>query len=29
LGPSSNWEQGLLHLLNKTYRTNATNILII
>jgi len=29
LGPSSNWEQGLLHLLNKTYHTNATNILII
>jgi hypothetical protein len=29
LGPSSNWEQELLYLLNKTYRTNATNILII
>ena len=29
LGPSSNWEQSLLYLLNKTYRTNATNILII
>jgi hypothetical protein len=29
LGSSSNWEQSLLYLLNKTYRTNATNILII
>ena len=29
LGPSSNWEQSLLYLLNKTYHTNATNILII
>lgn len=29
LGPSYNWEQSLLYLLNKTYHTNATNILII
>ena len=29
LGPSSNWEQSLLYLLNKTYHPNATNILII
>jgi hypothetical protein len=29
LGPSSNWEQSLLYLLNKTYHTNASNILII
>jgi len=29
LGPSYNWEQGLLYFLNKTYYTNATNILII
>ena len=29
LGPYYNWEQGLLYFLNKTYYTNATNILII
>jgi len=29
LGPHTNWDQSLLELLNRTYRTEATKILFI